>query len=216
MSCVRSEDRRTPEYTLSYEDDFEEEQVPLTETAAYRKMLSIVNSEPMDDDVSDILGESLKSTKNESEADDDVERELARSISPPMASPRQRSPSTPKTSEKTSGGKQRPKLSLFGSGGGSLGVSYGSEDLGDSWGAGESGVQSSSWKSDKSEKSENVSDISDSDSSLTPPLSPGYVPSAVEKEDNKRTEEQGRDERKPGAEKKTATKKPGEFFLYQD
>ena len=203
----RSEDRQTPDYTLSYENDSDEEDVPLTETAAYRKMMSSAQSDPADDDISDILGESVKSAKVENETDDEVERELARSISPPITSPRQKTSPRPKTAEKSSGSRQRPKLSLFGSNTGSLGVSYGSDGVGgESWGTGEGGALSSSWKSDKSEKSDDLS-IS-GDSSLTPPLSPGYVPSAVEKEDNKKAAD-GKDPGKPGAEKTAPKKKAG-------
>ena len=122
------------------------------------------------EDVSDSFGQSGRSkqkTEVATEADDDLERELERSISPPaVTSPRQRSP-RPKTSEKKKG-KQRPKLSLFDDG---LGLSHGSGDLGESLDSEQGMILSSSWKSDPA-------------SSLSPPLSPdtgpGYVPSAVE------------------------------------
>ena len=128
------------------------------------------------DDVSDILSQSAQSRQseqNESEADDDLERELVRSISPPpLTSPRQRSPRSKSPEKKKS--KQRPKLSLFNDGR-SLGASYGSEELGESWGS-EHGKTLSS-----SRRTESVS-------SLSPPLSPdagaGYIPSAVEKEED--------------------------------
>ncbi|KAL9954798.1 hypothetical protein ACROYT_G042377 [Oculina patagonica] len=78
--------KATPDPTVSYEDDFEDD-VPLTQSAAYLKMMSSAHSEPDDDhDISDLLGNSGPQ-KQESEADDDVERELARSISPPVTSP---------------------------------------------------------------------------------------------------------------------------------
>lgn len=162
---VPSEENRKPnaDVTASYEDDFEED-VPLTETAAYLKMVGSPHSEP-DDDVSDILGESGHQNQDESEADDDVERELARSISPPVTSPRTRSPSHSKSA------KPKPRLSLF-----DTGVTEVDEDtnkgLGDSWGG-------SSAKSIKSE-------ISDSESVASPPLSPdglGYVPTALQTKD---------------------------------
>ena len=151
---AHSEGNRKP-----HEDDFEDD-VPLTETAAYLKMVGSAHSEG-DDDISDMLRESGKPKHVESEADDDVERELARSISPPVTSPRTRSPSHSKSA------KPKPKLSLF-----DTEVNEVDEDtnkgLGDSWGE-------SSAKSIKSE-------ISDSDSVVSPPLSPeglGYVPTAM-------------------------------------
>ena len=147
--------KQTPDPTVSYEDDFDDEEVPLTETAAYRKMMSSAHSEP-DDDISDLLGESGP-TKSQTDANEDVERELARAISPPASSPRQKSPSQSKGGE-----KQRPKLSLFESGGETV-----ADILGDSWGG-------SSLQSGRSEMSESTS----------PPLSAGtaggYVPSALE------------------------------------
>ena len=148
----------------AYEDDFEDD-VPLTETAAYQKMMSSAHSEP-DDDISDILGNSGPQ-KEESEADDDVERELARSISPPVTSPRTKSPSQSKS------GKPKPKLSLFGTGAATADEKPDNKDLGDSWGG-------SSAKSVKS-------DISDSESGLSPPLSPdgglGYIPTMLDTKD---------------------------------
>ena len=165
LSKPSEEDRKpTPEPIASYEDDFEDD-VPLTETAAYLKMMSSAHSEP-DDDISDLLGNSGPQ-KQESEADDDVERELARSISPPVTSPRTRSPSHSKS------GKQKPKLSLFDTGANTAGEKADNKDLGDSWGG-------SSMKSVKS-------DLSDSESVVSPPLSPdgglGYIPIAVETKD---------------------------------
>ena len=166
--------KATPDPTVSYEDDFEDD-VPLTETAAYLKMMSSAHSEP-DDDISDLLGNSGPQ-KQESEADDDVERELARSISPPVTSPRQRSPSHSKS------GKQKPKLSLFETG------AEGKDDkeLGDSWGA-------SSLKSVKS-------DISDSESLVSPPLSTdggiGYTPSAIENNEQKNKLDRENDKSEP-------------------
>ena len=124
-------------------------------------MMSSAHSEP-DDDISDILGNSGPQ-KEESEADDDVERELARSMSPPVTSP----PSHSKS------GKAKPKLSLFDRGVTTADDKAQNKDLGDSWGG-------SSAKSDKS-------DLSDSESVITPPLSPdggfGYVPTALESKD---------------------------------
>ncbi|XP_048586478.1 uncharacterized protein LOC5520708 isoform X2 [Nematostella vectensis] len=168
--------------TFSYEEDFEEENVPLNETAAYKKLMSSAQSDPVDD-VSVILGESGPK-KGESEDDDDVERTLARSISPPPLSPRQRSPVNGgnKTPENRKQSRQRPKLSLFGGGEGSLGLSYGSEELGDSWGGEDNGRLSASWKSDATEPTPRT-DRTDSDSSVSPPLTPddtpAYIPSAV-------------------------------------
>lgn len=166
--------KATPDPTVSYEDDFEDD-VPLTETAAYLKMMSSAHSEP-DDDISDLLGNSGPQ-KQESEADDDVERELARSISPPVTSPRQRSPNHLKS------GKQKPKLSLFEtSAEGKV-----DKELGDSWGA-------SSLKSVKS-------DISDSESLVSPPLSPdgriGYTPSALENNEQKNELDRENDKSEP-------------------
>lgn len=165
---LSEEERKpTPDPTASYEDDFEDD-VPLTETAAYLKMVSSTHSEP-DGDISDILGNSGPQ-KQESEADDDVERELARSISPPVTSPRTRSPSHSKS------GKLKPKLSLFDTDAAAT-QEKDSKELGDSWGG-------SSAKSVKS-------DISDSDSVISPPLSPhggfGYVPTAMETTDQQPT-----------------------------
>lgn len=126
-------------------------------------MMSSAHSEP-DDDISDLLANSGPQ-KQESEADEDVERKLARSISPPVTSPRQRSPSHSK------GGKQKPKLSLFETGA----EAKPEKDLGDSWGG-------SSLKSVKS-------DVSDSESLVSPPLSPdgvfGYTPTAIENVEQK-------------------------------
>ena len=128
-------------------------------------MMSSAHSEP-GDDISDILGNSGPQ-KEESEADDDVERELARSISPPVTSPRTKSPSQSKS------GKPKPKLSLFGTGAATTDEKPDNKDLGDSWGG-------SSAKSVKS-------DISDSESGLSPPLSPdgglGYIPTMLDTKD---------------------------------
>lgn len=149
--------------------------MPLTETAAYLKMMSSAQSEP-DDDISDLLGNSGPQ-KHESEADNDVERELARSISPPVTSPRQRSPSHSKS------GKQKPKLSLFETGA----EGKADKDLVDSWGG-------SSLKSVKS-------DISDSESIVSPPLSPdgfvGYTPTALENNEQKNKQDKENDKSEP-------------------
>ena len=138
-------------------------------------MMSSAQSEP-DDDISDPLGNSGPQ-KQESEANEDVERELARSISPPVTSPRQRSPSHSKS------GKQKPKLSLFETDAGGKA----DKDLGDSWGG-------SSLKSVKS-------DISDSESIVSPPLSPdgviGYTPTAVENQQQKDKVDKDNDKSEP-------------------
>ena len=119
-------------------------------------MVSSTRSEP-DDDISDLLG-NAGPQKQESEADEDVERELARSISPPVTSPRTKSPSHLK------GGKQKPKLSLFDTGTTAAVEKADNKDLGDSWG-----------------------DISDSESAVSPPLSSnggrGYIPTMLESEE---------------------------------
>lgn len=138
-------------------------------------MMSSAQSEP-DDDISDLLGNSGPQ-KHESEADNDVERELARSISPPVTSPRQRSPSHSKS------GKQKPKLSLFETGA----EGKADKDLVDSWGG-------SSLKSVKS-------DISDSESIVSPPLSPdgfvGYTPTALENNEQKNKQDKENDKSEP-------------------
>lgn len=128
-------------------------------------MVSSARSEP-DDDISDPLGNSGP-LKEESEADDDVERELARSMSPPVTSPRTKSPSNFKS------GRQKPKLSLFDKG------ATIADEKADSWGG-------SSIKSVKS-------DISDSESVVSPPLSPdaggpGYIPTALESIEHQQAE----------------------------
>ncbi|KXJ19144.1 hypothetical protein AC249_AIPGENE11809 [Exaiptasia diaphana] len=170
------------ERTLSYEDDFEEEvDIPLTETAAYKKMMS----------GGDQQGKS-KSREEDSEGDDDLERTLARSISPPIVSPRQRSPSPakPTASDNSKTRRQKPKLNIFG-GNDNLGLSYGTEDLGDSWG-GSSGRLSSTGKSDVTDKT------------VSPPSSPdlegGYIPTAME-DSQKKTD--------TAPPKPTTTRKPG-------
>jgi len=193
--CSKSNEesrKATPDPTVSYEDDFEDE-VPLTETAAYQKMMSSAHSEP-DDDISDPLATSGPQ-KHDSEADDDVERELARTISPPVTSPRQRSPNHLKSA------KQKPKLSLFETG---AGAKNAEKDLGDSWGG-------SSLKSVKS-------DISDSESVVSPPLSPdfgvGYTPTALENNEqrNKLDKENDKSEPKSASESKAKRKTGKERF----
>lgn len=134
-------------------------------------MVSSARSEP-DDDISDPLGNSGP-LKEESEADEDVERELARSMSPPVTSPRTKSPSNFKS------GRQKPKLSLFDKGATTADEKADSKDLADSWGG-------SSIKSVKS-------DISDSESVVSPPLSPdtgglGYIPTALESREQQQAE----------------------------
>lgn len=132
-------------------------------------MVSSARSEP-DDDISDPLGNS-GALKDESEADEDVERELARSMSPPVTSPRTKSPSNFKS------GRQKPKLSLFDKGATTADEKADSKDLADSWGG-------SSIKSVKS-------DISDSESVVSPPLSPdagGYIPTALESREQQQAE----------------------------
>ena len=125
-------------------------------------MMSSAHSEP-DDDISDPLA-NTEPQKQESEADEDVERELARSISPPTTLPSQKSQNYSKS------GKQKPKLSLFETDA----DGKTNKDVGDSWG----GTSLKSFKSD----------ISDSDSLASPPLSPddviGYTPTALEKQQN--------------------------------
>lgn len=191
------------ERTLSYEDDFEEDDVPLNETAAYRKMMSSAQSTV--DDLSDSQGKTDPKGEEESEGDDDLERTLARSISPPPTSPRQRYTTNNKTIEEKKPGRQKPKLSLFGGGAGSLGLSYGSEDLGDSWGGNESGKLTSSWKSNVTDKTASV--VSDED--ISPPsspdldLEPAYIPSAMDSGNNK---EPGKTVSKPATK---ITRKPG-------
>lgn len=195
LFCSKSNegDRKTaPDPTVSYEDDFEDD-VPLTETAAYLKMMSSAHSEP-DDDISDLLGNSGPQ-KQDSEADDDVERELARTISPPVTSPRQRSPNNLKTA------KQKPKLSLFETG---TDVEKAENDLGDSWGG-------SSVKSVKS-------DISDSESVVSPPLSPdfgvGYTPTVLENNEpsNKVDKENDKSEPKSASDSKAKRKTGNKRF----
>lgn len=167
--------------------------MPLTETAAYQKMMSSAHSEP-DDDISDLLGTSGPQ-KQDSEADDDVERELARTISPPVTSPRQRSPNHLKRA------KQKPKLSLFETG---TEAKNAEKDLGDSWGG-------SSLKSVKS-------DISDSESVVSPPLSPdfgvGYTPTALENNEqkNKLNKENDKSEPKSASDSKAKRKTGKERF----
>lgn len=158
QSVVRSEEKQR------YENDFEED-VPLTETAAYLKMIGSAQTPEAEDEISDILEGSEQQKQDESEADDDVERELARSISPPVTSPRARSPNQSKS------GKAKPKLALFDTRGAAPDENT-NKSLGDSWGG----------SSEKSIKSE----IADSESLESPPLSPdgfGYVPTAVENKD---------------------------------
>lgn len=193
FSKSNEENRKaTPDPTGSYEDDFEDE-VPLTETAAYQKMMSSAHSEP-DDDISDLLGTSGPQ-KQDSEADDDVERELARTISPPVTSPRQRSPNHLKSA------KQKPKLSLFETG---TEAKNAEKDLGDSWGG-------SSLKSVKS-------DISDSESVVSPPLSPdfgvAYTPTALENNEqkNKLNKENDKSEPKSASDSKAKRKTGKERF----
>ena len=195
LFCSKSNEgnrKTTPDPTVPYEDDFEDD-VPLTETAAYLKMMSSAHSEP-DDDISDLLGNSGPQ-KQDSEADDDVERELARTISPPVTSPRQRSPNNSKTA------KQKPKLSLFESG---TEVENAENDLGDSWGG-------SSVKSVKS-------DISDSESVVSPPLSPdfgvGYTPTALENNEpsNKVDKENDKSEPKSASDSKAKRKTGNKRF----
>lgn len=195
LFCSKSNEgdrKTTPDPTVSYEDDFEDD-VPLTETAAYLKMMSSAHSEP-DDDISDLLGNSGPQ-KQDSEADDDVERELARTISPPVTSPRQRSPNNLKTA------KQKPKLSLFETG---TEVEKAEKDLGDSWGG-------SSVKSVKS-------DISDSESVVSPPLSPdfgvGYTPTALENNEpsNKVDKENDKSEPKSASDSKAKRKTGNKRF----
>ena len=162
-------------------------------------MVSSAHSEP-DDDISDILGNSGPQ-KEESEADDDVERELARSMSPPVTSPRTRSPSHSKS------GKAKPKLSLFNTGATTVDDKAENKDLGDSWGG-------SSAKSDKS-------DLSDSESVVTPPLSPdggfGYVPTALESKDQQAAghkEDRDNEKSEPkSANDSKAKRKTGIFFI---
>lgn len=128
-------------------------------------MIGSAQTPEPDDDVSDILGDSGQQKQDESEADDDVERELARSISPPVTSPRARSPNQSKS------GKAKPKLSLFDTRGAAPDENT-NKSLVDSWGG----------SSEKSIKSE----IADSESLESPPLSPdgfGYVPTAIENKD---------------------------------
>lgn len=162
--------------------------MPLTQSAAYLKMMSSAHSEP-DDDISDLLGNSGPQ-KQESEADDDVERELARSISPPVTSPRQRSPSHSKS------GKQKPKLSLFETGAEGRKAE---KELVDSWGG-------SSLKSIKS-------DISDSESIVSPPLSPdgvvGYTPTALENNEQKNKLDKENDKSEPKSANDSKAKRTG-------
>jgi hypothetical protein len=156
------------------------------------------------DDLSDSQGKT-DPKGGDSEGDDDLERTLAHSISPPLLSPRQRSPVNNKTPEKKKPGRQKPKLSLFGVGGGSLGLSYGSEDLGDSWGGDESGKLTSSLKSNVTDRTESM--VSDED--ISPPSSPdlGYIPSAMDSGYNK--EETVDKDTKPASK---TTRKPGEQY----
>lgn len=128
-------------------------------------MIGSAQTPEAEDEISDILEGSEQQKQDESEADDDVERELARSISPPVTSPRARSPNQSKS------GKAKPKLAMFDTRGAAPDENT-NKSLGDSWGG----------SSEKSIKSE----IADSESLESPPLSPdgfGYVPTAVENKD---------------------------------
>ncbi|XP_022806429.1 uncharacterized protein LOC111343504 [Stylophora pistillata] len=183
----------TPDPTVSYEDDFEDE-VPLTETPAYLKMMSSAHSEP-DDDISDPLAKT-NPQKQESEADEDVERELARSISPPMTSPSQKSHNHSKS------GRQKPKLSLF-----ETDVNKKTDkDLSDSWGG-------TSLKSAPS-------NISDSDSVASPPLSPddviGYTPTALENQQKNDKVDKENDKSEPKSVTDSKAKRKTDFWNASD
>lgn len=188
------------ELVHSYEDDFDDD-VPLTKTTAYQKLMSSTQIEEVDD-VSDIIsqsGRSKHSTEIVSEADEDLERELERSMSPPnITSPRQHSLRQKGSGKKK--GKQRPKLSVFNDGA-SLGMSYGSGDLGESWDSEHGRTLTSSMKSDLA-------------SSPSPPLSPDpiYVPSSIAGEgSNFKTNQPPEKKSELKSTNKTVKRKPGEL-----